>query len=194
MWQSKDLASVIIFAVLGLIFTLFVTQTATLITGEPRVGYFFIIGYAIFISAQLLLFEGRRWRFAVSSILFVFLIIPTSFAGAPFDVLARVPLMFNAIVTDLLFTSIYGFFRMGNKLLLLSIMISIEFHSAVQFFSMLFLYLFYPLQALTAFINILLFVFPVIIIESLVGGYIGYIVYQRVKGSNPIVNTSYGQN
>jgi hypothetical protein len=194
MWQSKDLASVIIFAVLGLIFTLFVTQTATLITGEPMVGYFFIVGYAVFISAQLLLFEGRRWRFAVSSILFVFLIIPTSFAGAPFDVLARVPLMFNAIVTDLLFTSIYGFFRMRNKLLLLTIIISVEFHSAVQFFSMLFLYLFYPLQALTEFINILLFVFPVIIIESLIGGYIGYIVYQRVKGSNPIVNTSYGQN
>ena len=58
------------------------------------------------------------------------------------------------------------------------------------FFSMLFYYLFYPPPLLAVFVDIVLLLLPVIIIESIVGGYIGYKVYERVKVLQPMVNTS----
>jgi hypothetical protein len=166
---------------LGVVYTVFVAQMATLMTGIWGLGYFFIGGHAIFISAQLLLYEGRRWRFSISTILLVLLTIYTYFIGPPYDILARVPLIINSIIGDLLFNSIYGFFKSRNKLLLLTIPFSLIFHSVNQLFTFLYYYLLHTPQALFCFISLMSFMFPVIIIESLVGGYLGYKVYERVK-------------
>ena len=118
------------------------------------------------------------------------LTLPTSFLGAPFDMLARIPLILNAIIVDLLFSSNYRFFKSRNKLLWLTIIVSVEYNALNPFFSMLFYFLFYPPPVLAAFIDIVLILLPVIIIESIVGGYIGYKVYERVKVLHSTVNPS----
>ena len=185
-WDSRDLTLVIVFAVIGMLYSVFVAQMALLITGIQGVHLFFIIGYAIFITAQMLLYEGRRWRFSVSSILFALLTTPTSFTGAPFDVLARIPIVINASISDLIFNSIYAHFKKRNKLFWWSILLSVEFNIINQFVSMLVYYLlaylqFYPTEFFTSFINIAVLMLPVIIIESIAGGYIGHKVYERIK-------------
>ena len=181
MWKSKDITLIIVFAVLGLIYTVFVAQMGYLITGILGVNFLFIIGYAIFISSQLLLYAGRRWRFFISSVLFVFLIIPTNFAGTPFDMLSRTPLMIHAFFVDLLFNSIYGFFESHNKLFWWTILVSIEYNMINPFFSILIYHFLYPPEYVASFINVVLLMLPVIIVESIGGGYIGYKIYERIK-------------
>ncbi|UCC58596.1 MAG: hypothetical protein JSW14_01360 [Candidatus Bathyarchaeum sp.] len=188
LWTSKDLTTVVIFAVLGLVYTLFVAQIAPL-TGIRGAGYLFIVGHVIFISAQLLLYYGGRWRFLFSTILFVLLTLPTYFIGPPYDILARVPLVVTAIFGDMLFNSIYGFFKTHNKLLLLSIMFSLIFHPINQIFTILY-YLLYAPQALSGFLSLMSFMLPIIIIESIVGGHLGYKIFERVKVFHSAVNPS----
>jgi hypothetical protein len=181
LWKSKDLTLIIVFAVLGLAYTVFVAQMGYLITGISGVNFLFIIGYAIFISSQLLMYEGRKWRFLVSTILFALLIIPTHFAGTPYNILPRIPIVVNAFFTDLIFNNAYGFFESRNKLFWWTILVSLEYNVTSPFLSIVLYYLFYPPEFVAAFINVVLLMLPVIIIESIAGGYLGYKVYERVE-------------
>jgi hypothetical protein len=52
-----------------------------------------MFGHAIVISFALLIYKGKRWRFAFQSIIVAILFIPTFAMGTPFDVLARMPLI-----------------------------------------------------------------------------------------------------
>jgi hypothetical protein len=181
MWNTKDLAFIIIFAVLGLVYSVFIVQMVNLISGVPGTTYFFLVGFAIFISCQLLLFEGRRWMFFVSTALFMILIIPIPFGGKSYDILARVPLLISGFTGDIIFNGAYNFFKKRNKLLCLTILFSIQYHTLNSFYAITLYYLFYPEAAFVAFLNTALVMMPVIIIESIAGGYIGYKVYQRVR-------------
>jgi hypothetical protein len=179
--KSKEITLIIIFAVLGFVYTVFVAQIGYLITGIPGVNFVFIIGHVILISSQLLLYAGRRWRFFISSVLFVFLIIPTNFAGTSFDMLSRIPLVIHAFFADLFFNSIYGFFESHNKLFWWTILVSIEYNVLNPFFSILLYQFLYPPQFVASFINVVLLMLPVIIVESIFGGYMGYKIYERIK-------------
>ncbi len=179
MWSSRDLSLIIIFAVLGLVYSVLVVQTAYF-TAIPEATFFFLIFFAIFISIQLLLYQGRRWRFFVSTTLFIILTIPVPFAGPAFDVLARTPLIIGAFIGDLLFNTMYEFVKKHNKLLWFTVLFSLQYHLMNSVFSIM-IYYFYSLQRLTAYISVISSVLPVIIVESIAGGYIGYKVYERVK-------------
>jgi hypothetical protein len=181
MWKSSDITLILIFAVVGLVYAVFVAQIGYLITGIPGINYFFIIGYAIFTSAQFLLYEGRRWRFFVSTTLFVLLIIPTNFAGAPFDIIARSPLLIYAFFADLVVNSTYGFFESHNKLFWWTIFVSVGYNMISPFLSIWIYSFFYPSEFVETFSNIVLLMLPVIVIESIAGGYLGYKVYERTK-------------
>jgi hypothetical protein len=181
MWNSKDLTLIIVFAALGTVYTVFVTHAANQMTGITGASFLFIIGYAVFISAQLLLFRGKRWRFLVSSTIFVVLIIPTSFAGAPFDVLARIPVIISAATLDFMFNSVYGFFEKRNKLLLLTLIFAVEYNLASPYIGIIFNHVFYPPEYVAALANAVMLMAPIIVIESIAGGYMGYKVYQRTK-------------
>jgi hypothetical protein len=181
MWKSRDITLILIFAAVGLVYTVTVAQIGYLITGIPGMNFFFIIGHVIVISSQFLLFEGRRWRFFVSTILFVFLIIPTNFAGTPFDIIARMPIIIHAFFADLFFNSFYSFFERHNKLFWWAILLSLEYNIVNPFFSILFYSYLYPPEFVATFSNTVLLMLPVIVIESIVGGYLGYKVYERTK-------------
>jgi hypothetical protein len=181
LWKSSELTLIIVFAALGLAYTIIVAQMGYLITGIQGANFLFIIGYVIFISSQFLLFKGKKWRYFVSTVLFVLLITPTNFAGAPFDIIARIPIIISAFFADLLFNSVYGFFERHNKLLCWTILLSVEYNVVTPVLSILFYNFFYPPEFVQKFTSAVFFMFPVIIIESIVGGYFGYKIYNRIE-------------
>ena len=93
MWNSRDLALVIILAVVSFIYTIFVGQLGNLITGIQGFNYLFIVGHAIFISFGFLMYEGRRWRLLLQGVLAALLTLTTYLSGAPFDVLSKMPMI-----------------------------------------------------------------------------------------------------
>jgi hypothetical protein len=181
LWRSVELALVIVFAALGLAYTIIVAQMGYFITGIQGANFLFIIGYVIFISSQFLLFKGKKLRYFVSTVLFVLLITPTNFAGAPFDIIARIPIIIHAFFADLFFNSVYGFFERHNKLFWWTILLSVEYNVVTPVLSILFYSFFYPPEFVETFTSAVLFMFPVIIIESIAGGYLGYKVYSKVE-------------
>ena len=180
-WPGRDLALVILLAVASFVYTVLVGQLAWLFTGIPGSNLLFTIGHAILISLALLTYQGKRWRFLLQHALFAILIIPTYLQGTPFEVLPRLAMVMHGIQADILFNTIYGFFKERNKLVWLSIFIAVEFFLAAPFINILWFSLIYPPAFVTAFINTILLLLPVVIFESLIGGLIGYKIYQRVK-------------
>ncbi|TRO45978.1 hypothetical protein E2P65_06530 [Candidatus Bathyarchaeota archaeon] len=181
LWSSRDLALVILLAVASFAYTALVGQLAWLFTGIPGSNLIFTIGHAILISLALLIYQGKRWRFFLQHILFAILIIPTYLQGTPFEVLPRLGIVMHGIQADILFNTLYGFFNERNKLVCLSVFIAVEFFLAAPFINILWFSLIYPPVFVTVFISTILLLLPVIIVESLIGGLIGYKIYQRVK-------------
>jgi hypothetical protein len=181
MWKSRDLALVILMTVTHFIFTVLVGQLAMLFTGILGSNLIFTIGHSIIISFAVLIYQGKRWRFLLQHILFAFLVIPTNLLGTPFEVLPRIAIIIHGIQGDILFSSLYGIFRIRNKLIWLSVFVAVEFSLTVLFINILWHSLFHPPEFIAAYTNTVLLLLPVVIIESIFGGIIGYRIYQRIK-------------
>lgn len=188
MWESRDLTLVITLAVVSFIYSIFVGQLGTLITGIQGLNYLFIVGHTIFISFGFLMYEGRRWRLFLQGVLAAMLTLTTYLSGAPFDVLSKIPMVINSFFGDLIFNSFYTFFKKRNRLLWSAILVALGFVLIIPVFVTLNMYLFYPPQVLTMYINVYLLLLPVTIIETIVGGYIGYKIYGRVRKEQRLVN------
>ena len=180
MWSSRDLTLVIIIAVVSFIYTTFVGQLGNLITGIQGLNHLFIVGHMIFISFGFLMYEGRRWRLFLQGVLAALLTLTTSLSGAPFDPLSKIPMIITSFFGDLIFNSLYTFFKKRNRLLWLAILVVIGYMLMLPVFVTLNMYLFYPPQALTMYINVYLLLLPVTIIETIVGAIIGNMIYNRV--------------
>jgi hypothetical protein len=189
MWSSRDVTLVIILAVVTLIYSVLVFQIGFLLTGIPGANYFFVIGQAIVSSLTLLLFEGRRWRLVVVVTLFGFLSLPTYSMGAPFNVLPRIPLFFGALQADIIFNTFYSRFKKTNQLALLAIIYSVENFIIDGIFRMAMYPFFYSADYVSLFVNAFFLMLPVIIIESLLGGFIGYTIYQRIQTTDILNRT-----
>ena len=181
MWKSRDLALVIILAVVSYIYTIFVGQLGNLITGIQGFNYLFIVGHAIFISFGFLIYEGRRWRLLLQGVLAALLTLTTYLSGAPFDVLSKMPMIATSFFGDLIFNSFYTFFKNRNRLIWLAILVPIGFVLMLPIFVTLNMFFFYPPEVLTMYLNVYLLLLPVTIIETIIGGYLGYRIYERVK-------------
>ena len=179
--RTKDLCLIIIMATLGLVTTLFIVQTARMITGIPGANYIFTVILAIQTSFSLLMYEGRRWRFFFQMTLFTILIIPTNLGGTPFNVLGKMNTVVTAFLSDLIFNTLYVKFKRRDKLLWWTIIATIVFWVMNPFVSSLIKPLFYPPEYVKKFIEVVFLMFPVILAESIVGGYIGHKIYKRVK-------------
>jgi hypothetical protein len=179
--HSKDLCLIICMAALGLVTTLLIVQTARMITGIPGANYIFTVILAIQTSFSLLMYEGRRWRFFFQMTLFTILIIPTNLGGAPFNILPKMNTIITAFFCDLLFNTLYLKFKRRDKLLWWTIIATIIFWVMNPFVSSFIKPLFYPPEYVTKFIEVVLLMLPVILTESIVGGYIGHKIYKRVK-------------
>jgi hypothetical protein len=182
-WSSKDLALIIILASTSFVYSILLVQLPNLITGIVGLNYFFIFGHGIIISLSFLIYNGKRWRFALQSTLLSLLLIPTFAMGTPFDVLARMPMLLAGLLEDLIFNSFHQVFKTNNKLMWWGIFVAlfgVSLNLALTFLNM---HLFYSPEALSSFVSVVTLLSPVIILESAIGGYIGYKVFERVTQS-----------
>ena len=181
MWKSRDLALVVLFPVVNVIYTYLIGQLGWLLLGVPGSNMALIIGGVIINSVALLMFEGRRWRFLLMQLIFVILILPTNLVGTPFDILPRIPSIINAIHADILYNSIYGFFEKRNRLKLWSIICMVEFFLVNPLLTSIAFTFLFPPEFVSAFINVILLLLPVSIAESVIGALIGFKLYEKVK-------------
>jgi hypothetical protein len=181
MWESRDLALVILLAVASFLYTLFLGQLGNLITGILGLNYIFIFGHAILISFSFLIYEGRRWRFLLQGILVALLTLPTYQSGAPFDLLARVPMIIGSLFSDSIFNSVYTFFHKHDKLIWWAILVAVGFLLVTPLMVAVNMFLFYTPEVFTLFVNVFLLLLPVTMTEAIIGGFIGYKIYRRAK-------------
>jgi hypothetical protein len=181
MWGSRDVALVILFAVVNVASIYLVGQMAWLVSGIPGSNMIFIITGVIINSVALLMYEGRRWRFLLQTVIFVILIIPTHLVGTPFSILPRIPSIINGIHADILFMTLYGGFKKRNQLRLWVIICMVEFFLVNPLLTgITFSYLFPP-EFVETFVTVVIILLPVSITESVIGALIGYRIFQRTK-------------
>ena len=180
MWSSRDLALVIVTAVVVFVFTLLIFQNATLITGIVGSNYIFTFGMALLVSLTFLLFEGRRWRFFMHNLLVAILTFPTTLGGTPYDVFPRLVVILAGFPTDLILNSLYTKFKENDRLVYWSILSGLFFFLFLPFLQRLFFPLFLPEQVLEGFTTIVIVMLPWIIGGAIVGGFFGYKIYLRI--------------
>lgn len=181
MWSSKDISCIVMLSVVGLVATALVAQMAGLISGIRGSNYIFTIILAIVTGLSLLMYEGRRWRFFAQTALFAILIIPTYLSGPPFSVQSKIHFFITGFVADAVVNSFYCAFRKREKLKYWSIFGALLFWGMLPLFSLLIRPFFYPPEAVALFANVVLVLLPVIIVEAIAGGYLGYRIYVRLK-------------
>ena len=180
MTDRRDLAFVIMFAALNFVFAVLIGQVPRLITGISGIGYIFNIFYSIIITVALLLYEGRKWRFLIQAIIFALL---TLFLGASqIALLSKISLILNAFVLDFIFNNFYPSFRKNDKLVWWAIIGQVYYWTTDSLWLVLVSLLFYPWEGVIASWSVIMpFLLPIIVIEAILGGYIGYKIYVRVK-------------
>lgn len=181
MWSSRDIAAIIVLAVVSFLYSVFVGQLGNLLTGVLGFNYFFFWGHAILIAFGLLIYEGRRWRFLTQGIIVALLTLPTYQSGLPFDFIARIPMIANSFLIDILFNTGRGYFEKKNRLLWWIIITNIAWIIFIPFLLVLNMSIFYSTQALTAWLNIYFMLFPITFIEMVAGAYVGYKLFNRIK-------------
>jgi hypothetical protein len=181
MSNSRDIAVIIMFAVIGFVFMVIIGQVPMWITGIPGLAYVFDIVYSILQSISWLMFEGRRWRIVAQGLLISLLALVVIPVWNPPVAMATITNMF---IVDLVFNSFYGTFERKNKLLHWLILGQVYYWATHSFWILLYSsLLFYPFEALMQnwFIPIMSIMLPIIVVEAIPGSYIGYKIYRRVE-------------
>lgn len=184
MWKSKDVSLILLLAVLSFVYSMLIAQLPTLIVGVVGLNYIFIFGYGILIGLSFLIYKGKKWRFGFQTALLALLMIPTFAMGTPFDVLARLPLIIGGFLSDFIFNSIYNYFCTKKRLKYWAILATLFTIGINLFLTVLNMVLFYPPTVMTSFIHVVSLLSPVIIIEALIGGYIGFVLFNRIKNTS----------
>ena len=180
MWSSRELALVIVLAILGVLYGVFVLQLGRLLTSIPGLNYLLSVGVAIWISLSFLLFNGKRWRLLATVTIFVLLTIPTYVMGTPYDLVARMPVILIILLIDIIFNSVYAKSRKKGILRLIIILSIVNLIGDMAFRVMIYPFV-YSSNFVTFFYGISLYLLPVVIVEAIIGGYVGYKIFQRIK-------------
>ena len=179
--KSRDIALIIMFAVLNLVLFAMIGQLPELFTGIPAIGYVFIIFYAITGSVAMLMYQGRRWRLFTQGLLFSSIAFILARIWTP---TAAIVTILTSLIIDVVFNSYYEFFKRKNKLHWWVILSQIYSWTTQPIWTMLFVALFIaPFEVVLRnwFIPLILVMLPAIIIQAIAGGYIGYKIYRRVE-------------
>ena len=171
----------IILAVASFVYTVFVGQLGNMVTGILGFNYFFVIGHAVIISLSLLIYQGRRWRFFLQTVIVALLTLPTFMTGQPFDLLSKWPSIVGAFLVDLIFNSIYSYFINRKQIFLWAFLSVFTFFLIVPLFAAVNMLLFYAPQVFTTYISVYLLLFPVTIVELLIGSFLGKQTYIRIN-------------
>ena len=113
--------------------------------------------------------------------IFTLLIIPTSLGGTPFDPVSRLGGFATAFLVDLLVNSLYGVFKKHEKMVFWSVLVSVVYWALNPFFSTVVKFLFFSPEVMEAFLNVVLVLLPIIIVEAIIGGIVGHQIYQRLQ-------------
>jgi len=180
LWSSRDIALVIITAVLVFVLTALVFQLATMLTGVQGTSFIFTFAFATFISLTFLLFEGRRWRFFCHNTLYALLSLPTSTGGIPYDIFPRLVIILAGFLLDLLLNSFYNYFKSREGLVWWSVLTGLVTFSIIPLMQILIFPIYFSSGFVTAYTNTVILMSPFLIGGGAVGGYLGYKLYQRV--------------
>jgi hypothetical protein len=182
MWSSRDVAYVVIFAVLSVVNLALVVQNFALLIAIPGIAYMVDILGAIFGSVAFLLYRGKRWRIFMQGILVALLTLPLYLGPGftPGNIIQRMPTIIKTLLVDLIFISLYASFERRKKLYYLNILQLIFFFSVGPFIDMLFYSLYVPFEFLWPTYYFVLLMLPLIIALTVIGGSIGYKIYERV--------------
>lgn len=178
---TKDLTRIVLFSVITFVTHSWIGQLPYLITGVPGIGLSLIIVHTIIYGVAAPIFEGRRWRIFFMTALIVVLTLPLYMGGRPYDIISRLPIITSAFLFDLIFNSIYKKFKLKNWLVIWTI-IGVTFNFMVS--SLLEVpinLIFYTPEVVQALFQTTLIFLPVILIESIIGSYIGYRIYRRLE-------------
>ena len=181
MWSSKDVSLIIIFASLGLAFQATIKELPQLMTGIPGIGYILSIGNVIIINTAFLMFEGKRWRFAFFGALYT-LLISVVFALVGSNVVLRsLPMVIGIVIQDIIYNSFYNYFAEQNRLKWLSIIIGVQGLFTDVLLRIIVFTPFFSSSIVAAFINTTLVMSPILLFNSVVGGYLAYFIYKRTR-------------
>jgi hypothetical protein len=158
-----------------------VGQLPYIVTGIAGIGYYLIIVHTILYGVAALIFEGRRWRIFFMTAIIAVLTLPLYMGGQPYDIIARLPMLTSAFFFDLIFNSIYKMFKTRHWLLFWAIS-GVTFHFTLTILLKVPINLiFYTPDVVGALFQATIVFLPVIIIEAIIGGYIGYQIYKKVE-------------
>jgi hypothetical protein len=185
MWSSRDISLIITFSALTLIFGVLIGRVPDLITGIAGIGYVFTIVYSISQSVLWSLFEGRRWRILVKVLIvrLISLFLFTS-GNLSYSIPPTLATILNSAIIDIFFNSFYSYFKRKNKLFWWIILAQLYFWATHTIWILVFTtILYYPFESVIQywFIPVALVMLPIMIIEALIGGSIGYKIYRRVE-------------
>jgi hypothetical protein len=181
--SSRDVTLVIVFAAIVTVFRFLIGQFVGMMSMITFPGFVYTLSifYSIVQSASFLLFRGRRWRFfslgLLSTLLFLIFVSPI-FRPNEWTILL------NFFIVDVVFNSFYGSFEQKNRLLWLTIIFQLYYWIAYAFWILFFnAALFHPFEQFLAnwFIPVMSVSLPVMIVEAIAGGYLGYKIYRRVE-------------
>jgi hypothetical protein len=180
-WSSRDVALIILFAVLNLVFAVLIGQVPDLIVGVHGISLVFTIVYSINQSVAWLLFQGRRWRiFAMGLLLSSLALLAMPTILQPHAAMAAI---LDSFIVDAFFNSLYGSFKRKNKLPWWILSAQVFSWGISPFLILAFSAPFFPIGAVIAnwFIPIMSVVLPVMIVEAIAGSFIGYKIYKKVE-------------
>ena len=179
MKSSRDITLIIMFAVLIFVFRLLIDRGVGMIN-IPGFEYFVAIFFSIIYSLAFLMYKGRRWRLFFQALLSTLLYM--TFINSTFRPTEMATLS-NMFIVDVVFNSFYGSFERKNKMFRLSILFQVCYWTTYSLWVLVFYSVVsYPFGVFWSnWLIPMLALLPVLIIEGLAGGFIGYQIYRRVK-------------
>lgn len=183
LWSSRDVSLTIFLGVLAFVYSASTIQISFLITGIPGIGYVFTFGIAIIFTIGFLMFEGRRWRFFVLTVIYQLLISFILVNLGPFHVFRAIPMLTHAFIQDIIFNSVYEFFKERKKLLLYSIVSSLLGVVLDTFLRVLIYPIVMPPEFTSAYLSVTMIMVPVILFNAVFGGYVAFKIYERIVKS-----------
>ena len=180
MWSSRDVSLAIFLGVLAFVYSASTIQISFLITGIPGIGYVFTFGMAIIFTIGFLMFEGRRWRFFTLTVIYQLLISFVLVNLGPFHVLRAIPMLTHTFIQDIIFSSVYKFFKERKKLMLYSIASSLLGILLDTFLRVMIYPLVMPPEFTSAYLSVTIIMIPVILFNAVFGGYVAFKIYQRI--------------
>jgi hypothetical protein len=184
LWETKEIALIILFAVIAFIYQGSIGQLPLLISGIPGLGYLLVIGLRIIYGTAFLIFEGRRWRYFFFIVLFCLLLSFIHVYLNPIYVFANVPTLITGFLSDLIFNSFYERFQRQGKLKWLAIL-QMTFTSAIDVFLRIFILpIIMPPEFTSTLTSVTLILFPLILFYGILGGYIAFKIHFRVRSCN----------